>query len=150
MKKKKSLHLSKKRKRKTNRVSRPVKNMVTNFRTAALNRKIGNRKQMFLTFFSRYYGLGFKTIVKKIIKPFGLPINFRLKYYTDNYENQKTIESVFEKFVFEGSDDSLKMENISEKQRLFIFISYRHLLFMPVRGQRTKTHGKTRRIFRVV
>lgn len=150
MKKKKTLHLSKKRKRKTNRLSLKVKNVEKNFKEAALNKKTGNKKQSFLTFFGRYYGIGFNKIVKRILRFLGIGLNYKLKYFKKGKKNMKPIYRIFRKRFSQIQFISpKKYENINLKQNLNIFVSYRHILLLPVRGQRTKTHAKTRKIFHV-
>lgn len=150
MKKKKTLHLSKKRKRKTNRVSLPIKNIEDQFKQAALNKKLGNKKQMFLTFFGRYYGIGFNKIVNRVLKFLGIGLNYKLKFFKKGKKNMEPIYSIIEKrFSLIGDISDIKVTNINLKKNLNIFISYRHYLMLPVRGQRTKTHAKTRKIFHV-
>lgn len=150
MKKKKTLHLSKKRKRKTNRVSLPIKNIVSQFREAAWNRKTGNRKQMFLTFFGKYYGIGFNKIVNRVLRFLGISLNYKIKNFKKGLKNMYPIYTVVVNgFKHIGTIKENKFNNINLKQELMIFISYRHLLMLPVRGQRTKTHAKTRKIFHV-
>ena len=150
MKKKKTLHLSKKRKRKTNRISLSVKNVHSDFREAALNRKTGNKKQMFLTFFGRYYGIGFNKIVNRILRFLGIGLNYKLKYFKRGKGNMGAIFLIFKKRFSDISHIKyIKSDNIRLKINLMIFVSYRHIMYLPVRGQRTKTHAKTRKIFHV-
>ena len=150
MKKKKSLHLSKKRKRKTNRVSLSITNIVSEFEQTAWNRKVGNKKQMFLTFFGKYYGIGFNKIVNRILRILGIGLNYKIKYFKKGSKNLWPIYAIIlHRFKRIGRILRVKNKNISLKTNLHIFISYRHLLYYPVRGQRTKTHAKTRKIFHV-
>jgi len=37
-----------------------------------------------------------------------------------------------------------------KKKNLFIHVSYRHYLRLPVRGQRTKTNAKTRKHYAII
>ena len=150
MKKKKSLHLSKKRKRKTNRTSLKIKGIEQKFRETAWNRKTGNKKQMFLTFFGKYYGIGFNKIVNRILKFLGIGINYKIKFFKKKKKNMHPIYSIiYERFKGISSILEIKEHNIYLKRSLYIFISYRHMLMLPVRGQRTKTHAKTRKVFHV-
>ena len=44
---------------------------------------------------------------------------------------------------------SMRIRNIKFKEKLCLYFSYRHMMYLPVRGQRTKTNAKTRKDFYV-
>lgn len=44
----------------------------------------------------------------------------------------------------------LRFNNVEYKKKMTLYFSYRHLLELPVRGQRTKTNAKTRKNYNII
>jgi len=77
---------------------------------------------------------------------------FRKKKYI-NKDKKKDIDILKLRFVFFFSQKvnfrRMRMKNIKFKEKLCLYFSYRHMMYLPVRGQRTKTNAKTRKDFNV-
>jgi len=54
------------------------------------------------------------------------------------------------KFEIKTKFKKIKATNVNMKKRMCLYFSYRHLMKLPVRGQRTRTNAKTRKDFHII
>lgn len=90
---------------------------------------------------------------KKSLKSFRLSKKFgkKKKIYKKKKRIAKVLKLLFlKKFLKYSNIFKKKKFNIVKKKKLCLHFSYRHILFLPVRGQRTKTNAKTRKDFRII
>ena len=68
-------------------------------------------------------------------------------------DRKKNIDIIKLKFFFLFDEyrkyKKQKKQNIAFKKSLCLYFSYRHMMYLPVRGQRTRTNAKTRKDFYV-
>jgi len=101
----------------------------------------------------RFYGINHRSI-HFILRKYGTT---RLKFRFLLFKKRKFIKSfknLFTKYFMTNNGlkniKFKKLRNVSRIRNLFIYISYRHILNLPVRGQRTKTNAKTRKYFNII
>jgi small subunit ribosomal protein S13 len=105
-----------------------------------------NNKLYFLKNFSNIYGVNSKK-VKNLCQNFGLnPSNkdFKVKKKNNGF--------VVKNFKINEYDKNLKLQirkNIKFLNQIRTYKGVRHNLKLPVRGQRTKTNGKTKKRFKI-
>lgn len=89
---------------------------------------------------TRIYGIG-KTNVKSLIKMVNLDSNTRVKDLSrDDVAN---IMKALEEFKVEGDLKKEIRENIDRLKAIKSYRGIRHIVNLPVRGQRTKTNSRT-------
>lgn len=80
-------------------------------------------------------------------------INKKIKRNRKYRKEKKDVEVLKSKFIVFFHQKikfrSMRMKNIKFKEKLCLYFSYRHMMYLPVRGQRTKTNAKTRKDFYV-
>jgi len=80
-------------------------------------------------------------------------INKKIKKNRKHMKEKKDIEVLKSKFIVFFHQKikfrSMRIKNIKFKEKLCLYFSYRHMMHLPVRGQRTKTNAKTRKDFYV-
>lgn len=153
MKKKKTVHLRKKIKRNP---YRPLKKPLSEFRqyiTGYYENYKSTFKSVPYSYLRNYQGLNHRSIYF-IFKKFGVT-KFKFKFLI--FKKRKFIKKfrnlVFKAFIKNNQLKNLeknKYDNIYNIRSLFIYISYRHFLSLPVRGQRTKTNAKTRKYYGII
>jgi small subunit ribosomal protein S13 len=91
---------------------------------------------------TRFYGIG-KTNVKQLAKTANIDLNTRIKDLSrDDVSNlMKALES----FRIEGDLKKEIRENIDRLKAIHAYRGIRHIVSLPVRGQRTKTNSRTRK-----
>lgn len=97
------------------------------------------RAQVALT---RFYGIGPKNVLK-LAKKAGIDLNTRIKALTrDNIGN---LMKALEDFQIEGDLKREIRENIERLKAIKCYRGVRHIVSLPVRGQRTKSNSRTRK-----
>lgn len=82
----------------------------------------------------------------RLIKKF----NKKKKIYKKKKRISKILKVLFiKKFLVFSNVHKIRYRNVLKKQELCLHFSYKHILFLPVRGQRTKTNAKTRKDFNI-
>ena len=107
---------------------------------------ISAKKHFFIHKFQNLYGIGINSLLI-FSKRFGL--NRRLKCNQINIETYNNISRLTDKLTHKNNLKSVLIDNrkfIIEKLKNYKGV--RHLLRYPVRGQRTHTNGKTRKILK--
>lgn len=91
---------------------------------------------------TRFYGIG-KTNVKSLAKMANIGLDTRIKDLSrDDVANlMKALES----FKVEGDLKKEIRENIDRLKAIHNYRGIRHIVGLPVRGQRTKTNSRTRK-----
>ena len=134
------------------------------------------KKRNFVNFLKRFHFSGLHK-VQNYIKVFGLKKNYKMNVFffksiftnvlkkkfkikkkikktkkgVIKKKNTKLLKLVYKKkFNFNRFEKKEKIKKIFNKKVLCLHVSYRHLLGLPVRGQRTKTNAKTRKDFKVI
>lgn len=87
------------------------------------------------------YGVG-NTTAAKIVKASGLSPDIKPKDLTEDQE-KKLREEVEKKYRVEGELRREKMANIKRLKEIGSYRGSRHVKSLPVRGQRTRTNGRT-------
>lgn len=97
------------------------------------------RAQVGLT---RFYGIGPKTVIE-LAKKANIDLNTRIKDLSrDDIGNlMKALES----FKVEGDLKKEIRENIDRLKAIRAYRGIRHMVSLPVRGQRTKSNSRTRK-----
>jgi len=91
---------------------------------------------------TRFYGIG-PTNVKKLISMVKLDVNTRVRDLSrDDVSN---IMKALESFKIEGDLKKEVRENIDRLKAIKSYRGIRHIVGLPVRGQRTKTNSRTRK-----
>jgi len=91
---------------------------------------------------TRFYGIG-PTNVKKLITMVKLDVNTRVRDLSrDDVSN---IMKALESFKIEGDLKKEIRENIDRLKAIKSYRGIRHIVGLPVRGQRTKTNSRTRK-----
>jgi len=88
------------------------------------------------------FGIG-KTNVKKLLKASGVDGDKRVKGLTN--EEVASIIRALEKFETEGDLRKKVSDNISRLKSIHCYRGVRHILSLPVHGQRTKTNARIRK-----
>lgn len=91
---------------------------------------------------TRFYGIGPKNVVS-LAKKAQIELNTRIKDLTrDDISNlMKALES----FIVEGDLKKEIRENIDRLKAIKCYRGIRHIVSLPVRGQRTKTNARIRK-----
>jgi small subunit ribosomal protein S13 len=97
------------------------------------------RAQVALT---RFYGIGPKNVIE-LAKKAGIELDTRIKTLTrDNIGN---LMKALEEFQVEGDLKREVRENIDRLKAIKCYRGIRHIVSLPVRGQRTKSNARTRK-----
>jgi small subunit ribosomal protein S13 len=89
---------------------------------------------------TRIFGIG-STNVKKLIKTVNLDPNLRVKDLSRDQASK--LMKVLENFKTEGDLKKEIRENIDRLRAIKSYRGIRHIVNLPVRGQRTKTNART-------
>ena len=93
------------------------------------------------------YGIG-KTTAQKILEEAKVDKNIQVKDWTD--DQRGTIRNIIvENYTIEGELRSEKQMNIKRLRDIGSYRGIRHRTGLPVRGQKTKNNGRTRKVRRV-
>ena len=97
------------------------------------------RAQVALT---RFFGIGPKNVIA-LAKKAGIELDTRIKTLTrDNIGN---LMKALEEFQTEGDLKREIRENIDRLKAIKCYRGIRHIVSLPVRGQRTKSNSRTRK-----
>jgi small subunit ribosomal protein S13 len=97
------------------------------------------RAQVALT---RFFGIGPKNVIE-LAKKAGIELDTRIKTLTrDNIGN---LMKALEEFQTEGDLKREIRENIDRLKAIKCYRGVRHIVSLPVRGQRTKSNSRTRK-----
>jgi len=88
------------------------------------------------------FGIGPKS-ADDILRDAGVDGNIRAKALTGEEINR--IQKVLEKYNIEGDLRRVVSENIDRLKRIRAYRGIRHMMGLPVRGQRTRSNARTRR-----
>jgi ribosomal protein S13 len=153
LKKKKTVHLRKKVKRNYNRRQ---KVSVDLFRAYMRGYYLNKRATFKLTpykYLRKYQGINHRSIQFILRKYATTKMKFRFLSFKKRKFIKKFKNLFTHYFVNDNKLTSIKAEkrlNVIKIKNLYIYISYRHFLSLPVRGQRTKTNAKTRKYFSII
>lgn len=176
MKKKKTVHLRKIRKKSTNKSKRFSNlNFISIFNEFFYkNLALSSKKSSIFKFLICFFCTN-KNVILNILKKFGMNNNYKMEVKpkisvkSDLLQNKfKFLEKNIKYFVnikkgsflkrkiyFKLKNISfntrfLRLNNVEYKKKMTLYFSYRHLLELPVRGQRTKTNAKTRKNYNII
>jgi len=91
---------------------------------------------------TRFFGIG-RTNVKELAKKANIDLNTRIKDLSrDDVSN---LMKALETFKVEGDLKKEIRENIDRLKAIKSYRGIRHIVSLPVRGQRTKTNSRTRK-----
>lgn len=91
---------------------------------------------------TRFFGIG-RTNVKELAKKANIDLNTRIKDLSrDDISN---LMKALETFKVEGDLKKEIRENIDRLKAIKSYRGIRHIVSLPVRGQRTKTNARTRK-----
>lgn len=91
---------------------------------------------------TRFFGIG-RTNVKQLAKKANINLNTRIKDLSrDDVSN---LMKALETFKVEGDLKKEIRENIDRLKAIKSYRGVRHIVSLPVRGQRTKTNSRTRK-----
>jgi small subunit ribosomal protein S13 len=91
---------------------------------------------------TRFFGIG-RTNVKQLAKKANIDLNTRIKDLSrDDVSN---LMKALETFKVEGDLKKEIRENIDRLKAIKSYRGVRHIVSLPVRGQRTKTNSRTRK-----
>jgi len=176
MKKKKTVHLRRIRKRSTNKSKRFSNlNFINIFNEFFYKNLLSSYKKSSIFKFLISFFCTNKNIILNILKKFGMNNNYKidvkpkistrsnllqnkfkfLKKNTKYFINIKRGSFLKRKIYFKLKNISfntkfLRLNNVEYKKKMTLYFSYRHLLELPVRGQRTKTNAKTRKNYNII
>lgn len=108
-------------------------------RIAGVNLPKGKRIEVALTY---VFGIG-RSTSKKILND--LKINLDTKVENLTPDEEQAIREAVGKFVVEGDLRRQVGDDIKRLQEIGSYRGFRHRRHLPVRGQRTKTNGRTKR-----
>lgn len=91
---------------------------------------------------TRFYGIG-PVNVLKLAKLANINLNTRIKDLTR--EDINNLMKALESFVVEGDLKKEVRENIDRLRAIKCYRGIRHIVGLPVRGQRTKSNARTRK-----
>ncbi|MEI8067465.1 MAG: 30S ribosomal protein S13 [Candidatus Shapirobacteria bacterium] len=91
---------------------------------------------------TRFFGIG-KTNVKQVAKMANIALDTRIKDLSR--DDVSRLMKVLESFVIEGDLKKEIRENIDRLKAIRTYRGIRHIVNLPVRGQRTKTNSRTRK-----
>jgi small subunit ribosomal protein S13 len=91
---------------------------------------------------TRFYGIGPKNVIE-LAKKAGIDLNTRIKALSrDDISN---LMKALETFQVEGDLKREIRENIDRLKAIKCYRGIRHIVSLPVRGQRTKSNARTRK-----
>jgi len=108
-------------------------------RIAGVNLPKGKRIEIALTYI---YGIGRNTSKELLNK---LKINFDTKVEELTPDQEQKIRDTIDQYVTEGDLRRQVGDDIKRLQEIGTYRGFRHRRHLPVRGQRTKTNGRTKR-----
>lgn len=108
-------------------------------RIAGVDIPDNERAQVGLT---RFYGIG-PSNVKDLAKKAGINLNTRVKDLTR--DTVGTLMKALESFTVEGDLKKEIRENIDRLKAIRAYRGIRHMVSLPVHGQRTKSNARTRK-----
>ena len=91
---------------------------------------------------TRFYGIG-RTNVKNLATKAGISLDKRIKDLTR--DEISTLMKALETFKVEGDLKKEIRENIDRLKAIRSYRGIRHIVSLPVRGQRTKSNSRTRK-----
>lgn len=91
---------------------------------------------------TRFYGIGRSNVVQ-LAKKAKISLNTRIKDLSR--DNISTLMKALESFTVEGDLKKEIRENIDRLKAIKSYRGIRHIVNLPVRGQRTKTNARTRK-----
>lgn len=91
---------------------------------------------------TRFYGIG-KTNVKQLASMSNINLDTRIKDLSR--DDVATLMKALESFKIEGDLKKEIRENIDRLKAIKSYRGIRHIVSLPVRGQRTKTNARTRK-----
>ncbi len=97
------------------------------------------RAQVALT---RFYGIGPKNVIE-LAKKAGISLDARIK--TLSRDDIGNLMKALEEFQTEGDLKREIRENIDRLKAIKCYRGIRHIVSLPVRGQRTKSNSRTRK-----
>lgn len=110
-----------------------------NMRISGVELPDSERAEIGLT---RFYGIGLKNVLN-LAKKAGINLDTRIKDFTrDNVSN---LMKALETFTVEGDLKKEVRENIDRLKAIRCYQGIRHIVSLPVRGQRTKSNARTRK-----
>jgi len=148
MKKKKTVHMRRIRRKSDNKFKKySILNFEKIFNSFFL-KKTKKQTSSLSSFLLCFIAINIKKIYF-MFKIFGLNNKYKVN------KNKKIDISIFlfifrTNFLFFERNTERRRYNVSKKKKLLLHVSYRHLLSLPVRGQRTKTNGKTRKHYGII
>lgn len=92
--------------------------------------------------FTRFYGIGPKNVIA-LAKKAGIDLNTRVK--TLSRDDVGNLMKALEDFQVEGDLKREIRENIDRLKAIKCYRGVRHIVSLPVRGQRTKSNSRTRK-----
>ena len=174
MKKKKTVHLRRIRKRSTNKSKRFsylkfitvfneffYKNLVLSFKKSSIFKFLicffCTNVNLILNMLKKFgVNNSYKIDVKPKISSNSFLLNKKFGFTNNQYfMNVKSGMSLKRSIFFKLKTISfntkfLRFNNVEYKKKMTLYFSYRHLLELPVRGQRTKTNAKTRKNYNII
>ena len=108
-------------------------------RIAGINLPKGKRVEIALTYI---YGIG-RSTSKTILQKLKIDLDKKIDDLTEKEE--QSIRDEITKLVVEGDLRRNIMSDIKRLQEIGTYRGFRHRRRLPVRGQRTKTNGRTKR-----
>ena len=109
-------------------------------RIAGINIPLNKRVAIGLTYI---YGMG-RSTAEKIVKDLGIDPDTYVKDLTDD-EVLKLRERIDQELSVEGDLRRERSQNVKRLMEIGAYRGLRHRRGLPVRGQRTKTNGRTRK-----
>lgn len=91
---------------------------------------------------TRFFGIG-RTNVKKVASMAKIDLNTRIKDLSR--DDVSVLMKVLESFKIEGDLKKEIRENIDRLKAIKSYRGVRHIVSLPVHGQRTKTNARTRK-----
>lgn len=173
MKKKKTLHLRKIREKSQNKFPKYLAPQFPEIFNQYFYTFYKEKKKLLYSFMLSFYYINHSRI-QNFLKKFGMLTNFRIKIQrikkklsnrlklkfkktkVIKYKLRRRKTAVFKLFFlkkfrkFNRNPYYIRLKNVKRKKKLRLHFSYRHLLHLPVRGQRTKTNAKTRKNYRII
>lgn len=108
-------------------------------RIAGVNLPKGKRIEVALTYI---FGIG-RTVSKEILNDLKIDLDTKVENLTEAQEQK--IRDAVGKLVTEGDLKRQVTNDIKRLQEIGTYRGFRHRRRLPVRGQRTKTNGRTKR-----
>ena len=108
-------------------------------RIAGVNLPKGKRIEIALTY---VYGIG-RSLSKTILTQLKIDLDTKVENLTPDEEQR--IRDAMGKYVTEGDLRRQTGDDIKRLQEIGTYRGFRHRRHLPVRGQRTKTNGRTKR-----